>query len=367
MVMIWVRLIVISTVFWLAALLSAQAKTDGQYASIILDTDSLDILHARQIDAARYPASLTKIMTLHLAFEAIDRGDVALSDTLSVSAHAARTPPVGIGLARGQSVTLDTLIQAVAVRSANDAAVALAEALAGSEDAFVARMNAKAEALGMRGTTFRNPHGLPDEAQMTTARDMAKLSLATLTRFPHHYHYFGQTHFRGKRNTNKLLTSRDDVDGFKTGYTRASGYNLVISAARDDRRIIAIVLGGASSGARFAHMSELIDRGFAVMDKLAAPVLSASTPSVGVGQNWALQIDGFDSPAEAEILADRLVRTVGQGAVVPRSAFRSGTRVHSIRVENLENRTARDLCAGHAELLGIAARRCKVLSVVHSG
>lgn len=352
----------------LMSLSMAMAKTEGRYASIIIDTQSLEILHARQIDAARYPASLTKIMTLHLAFAAIDRGDISLSDEVRISNYAASTPPVGIGLRQGQSMTIDALIQAVSVRSANDAAVALAEAVAGSEGLFVARMNALAKDLGMHRTHFRNPHGLPDENQLTTARDMAKLAQATLARFPHHYHYFGQTHFRGKANTNKLLRTRADVDGFKTGFTRASGYNLVISAQQNGDRIIAIVLGGASSGSRFEHMSDLIDRGFAVMNAPPAPVMTAvSYADTSPDRSWALQIDGFESRAEAEILADRLIRTAGMGEIRSRSGTFDGRTLHSIRIEALNHGAARQLCADHADLLNIPSRRCKVLSVVHSG
>lgn len=366
--MIWVRLFVIAIGIGLLSLSHAYGKTEGRYASIIIDTDSLEILHARQIDAPRYPASLTKIMTLHLAFAALDRGDMSLSDEVLVSDYASRTPPVGIGLVKGQKVSIDTLIQAVAVRSANDAAVALAEAVAGSEGLFVVRMNALAKDMGMQRTHFRNPHGLPDDHQLTTARDMAKLAHATLTRFPHYYHYFGQTHFRGARNTNRLLTRRKDVDGFKTGYTRASGYNLVISATQKDGRIIAIVLGGASSGSRFDHMSDLIDRGFSVLNTPPAPIIAASAKTNrSVDRSWALQIDGFESPAEAEILADRLIRTAGIGTITPRSGTYEGRTLHSIRIEALDRLSARQLCADHAELLEITSRRCKVLSVAHSG
>ncbi|MEM7728345.1 MAG: D-alanyl-D-alanine carboxypeptidase family protein, partial [Pseudomonadota bacterium] len=213
---------------------AARSPVEGRYASIIVDANRLDVLHARQIDASRHPASLTKVMTLYLTFEALDQGTLTLDREVAVSKTAARTPPVSMGLRAGQTVDVDTLIQAVAVRSANDAAALLAEVMGGSQDAFVARMNERAASLGLRGTHFRNPHGLPDAAQVTTARDMAKLAVATMERFPHHYHYFGQSHFRGARNTNGLLASRSDVDGFKTGYTRASGYNLIISAARGE-------------------------------------------------------------------------------------------------------------------------------------
>lgn len=378
--MIWVHRIAIAIGLWAVLLMPSHANTDGRYASIIVDAKSLDVLHARQIDALRHPASLTKIMTLYLVFEALDRGTLSLGQTVTVSAVAARTPPVSMGLKPGQAVSIDTLIQAVAVRSANDAAVVLAETLSGDETRFADVMTAKARSLGMRQTIFRNANGLPHPEQITTARDMAKLAHATMREFPHYYHYFGQESFRGARNTNRLLTRRDDVDGFKTGYTRASGYNLVISAVRDDRRLIAVVLGGASSGARNTHMSDLIDRGFAVMDQIElagkapapTPVRSpqfvqASAARTPVATNWALQINGFDSPAEAEILSDRLVRAANRGQVAQRSR-QDADRVHySVRVEGLDNRTARSLCADHPRLLGIEPRRCLVLSTTNPG
>ena len=373
-----IRRLVIAALLWFCAL---PALAEGRYASIIIDADSLDILHARQIDASRHPASLTKIMTLHLTFEAIDQGRLTLDQSVTVSRNAARTPPVKMGLRAGQSVRIDTLVQAVAVRSHNDAAVVLAETLAGSEAAFAQRMNAKARELGMQNTVFRNANGLPDDAQVTTARDMAKLAHATLARFPQHYHYFGQTEFRGRKNTNGLLP-RADVDGFKTGYTRASGYNLVISGTRaiagETRRIIAVVLGGASKDSRNQHMGELVDRGFDVIAKTGtrrvvrhtpppkpAATILAATPTRPV--RWAVQIGGFASPAEAEIAAAALSRHARSGTVVPHSGFAGGQPVHSARVEDLEQAEARQLCAEHSAILSIPARRCRVLSTGRAG
>lgn len=363
----WVRLAIIAIVFCVAV--PAKAETSGRYASIIVDANSLDILHARQIDAQRHPASLTKIMTLYLTFEAIESGQLTLDQSVQTSAHAARTPPGKMGLRRAEDIRIDTLIQAVAVTSANDAAVVLAEAIGGTEPQFVGLMNAAAETLGMRRTTFRNAHGLPDGDQVTTARDMAKLAIATRDRFPQYYHYFGQTHFRGRASTNKLLKERTDVDGFKTGYTRASGYNLVISAVRDQERIIAVVLGGASSGSRNSHMSDLIDRGFDVLTAQSAPVIAASAPTAipMKKRGWAMQIDGFASPAETAIHADSLVRRAGLGTATPRQRQRGAKVLYSVRVEALDQATARKLCADHAEVLGIPARRCKVLSITNSG
>ena len=251
-------------------------EVTGKYASIVVDADTLDILHARQIDALRYPASLTKVMTLVLVFDAVRAGEIALDTEMTVSATAAKASPVKIHLKAGQTITVDEAVRAVAVRSANDAAVVIAEHLAGSEAAFAERMTARARELGMKSTTFRTANGLPDPHQVTTARDMAKLASAVLRTYPEHYHYFGQESFtwrgRTRRNTNALLGSLPGVDGFKTGFTNASGYNLVISAERDGRRLIAVVLGGASGKSRNAHMSDLVEKSFERMG--VAPVIA---------------------------------------------------------------------------------------------
>lgn len=383
----WVRLIVnaigLALLTFIAS--STAAAAQDKYASIIVDADSLSVLHARSIDAQRYPASLTKIMTLYLTFEAIEQGQISLSTVVSVSPHAARTPPVKMGLKPGQRVSVETLIQAVAVRSFNDAAIVLAEAVAGSEEAFVDRMNQRARRLGLRNTVFKNPHGLPDNQQLTTARDMAKLAYATLSRFPQHYDYFGQASFNGKANTNKLLTQRDDVDGFKTGYTRASGYNLVISAVRNDRRLIAVVLGGASSGSRNAHMDDLIERGFDVMAQTPAfvagtapnppaetlalrgstprPIVqpARSTPSTS-RNGWAVELGGFTTAAEANIFADYMRRSVNDGTIMPVSLVQGRRTYHVARLEGLTATQAREACAARNRFPGLPSGRCLVLS-----
>ena len=215
-------------IIFLFVLMTGSAfSEEHRYASIVVDADTLEIIHARQIDEKRFPASLTKVMTLYLTFDALNEGRLKLKEQVSVSQHAAQTPPSKLGLKAGQKISVEDLIQALAVKSANDAAVVLAERLAGSEDAFAIRMTAKAKSLGMMRTTFKNPHGLPHPEQKSSARDMAKLASNILKNHRRYYHYFGQTHFSYKgtkyKNTNKLLHWLDGVDGFKTGYTRASG------------------------------------------------------------------------------------------------------------------------------------------------
>lgn len=250
----------------------ANTNPQNKYASIIIDADTLEILHARSIDDLRYPASLTKMMTLYLTFDALERGELSLNEPLLISARAARTPPVRLGLRAGRTITTHQAIQALTVKSANDVAVVLAERLGGSEKEFAALMTQKAKALGMQRTVFRNASGLPDEGQFTTARDMGKLSEALLRTHRKYYPYFSQKSFsyqgRISTNHNTLLGKVDGVDGFKTGFTNASGYNLVLSAKRNGRRLIAVVLGGASSRSRDTHMADLIERGFKVQKQV---------------------------------------------------------------------------------------------------
>jgi len=263
------RMLISIVVTALLSLSAFAGDSPRRYASIVVDADTLEIIHARQIDDMRYPASLTKVMTLYLAFDALNAGTLFLNEPVRVSTNAARTAPTKLGLRSGQTITVENLIQAIAVKSANDAAVVLAERLAGSEAAFAEQMTSKARSLGMMKTTFKTANGLPHPEQKTSARDMAKLASNILNNHRRYYHYFGQERFRyGSRtykNTNGLLHWLNGVDGFKTGYTRDSGYNLIVSAQRDGRRLIAVVLGGASGTSRNSHMQDLIERGFNVM------------------------------------------------------------------------------------------------------
>jgi D-alanyl-D-alanine carboxypeptidase len=213
---------------------------------------------------------------------------------------------------------VDDLINAVAVRSANDAAVVLAEHLSGSEDAFAFQMTAKARSLGMSKTTFKTANGLPHPEQVTTARDMAKLANAILVNHRRHYHYFGIESFRynGRtyRNTNGLLHDREDVDGFKTGFTRASGYNLIVSAQRDGRRLIAVVLGGASGSSRNSHMSDLVERGFDVMGVKPQVITVAQTPeNVKPAPKKTLQIIRLRGP---KTISNNVIKASTQTTIV---------------------------------------------------
>jgi len=233
------------------------------YADIVIDDNSGQVLHDVNADEPRHPASLTKIMTLYLLFEQLDAGALKLDSPLPVSAKAALEPPTRLGLKAGQTIAVGDAIGGIVTRSANDAAVVVSEAVGGSEEEFAKLMTRKARALGMAGTTYVNASGLPDEAQITTARDQAILGRAIHDRFPSYYSYFSLLYFRyqGKdlHNHNGLLGKLEGVDGIKTGYTEASGYNLALSVRRAKKCVVAVVLGGTSNSERDARMRQLIE------------------------------------------------------------------------------------------------------------
>ena len=241
---------------------AAPAHANSKYAAIVVDANTGKTLFSSSADAARYPASLTKMMTLYLTFEALQSGKLKTSSKITFSKNAAGEPPTKLGVKAGGSVTVETAILSLVTKSANDAATALAEKLGGSEAGFARLMTAKARQLGMTGTIFRNAHGLPNAAQHSTARDMATLGIALREHFPQYYSYFSTRSFKyGKQrltNHNRLLGRVKGVDGIKTGYTRASGFNLVSSVSDGNRRIVAVVMGGQSAKSRDNHMAELI-------------------------------------------------------------------------------------------------------------
>ncbi len=246
----------------MASVFAAPAEAAPKYAGIVVDAKTGKVLYSEDPDGLRYPASLTKMMTLYLTFEALEAGRIRLDAKVPVSANAAKEPPSKLGVRAGGSVTVDQAIRALVTRSANDIATALGEFLGGSEDRFAKMMTSKARALGMTRTTYRNAHGLPNTAQMTTARDQARLSIALRQHFPQYYSYFSIRTFNfGKQvigNHNRLVGNVKGVDGIKTGYTRAAGSNLATSAQLDGRSIVAVVLGGRSSAARDATMRKLV-------------------------------------------------------------------------------------------------------------
>ena len=237
------------------------------YAAMVMDARSGEILHAHNADTRLHPASLTKMMTLYVVFEAVENGEIGLDTMVTISQHAASEPPSKLGLRAGQKIRLRHLIRAAAIKSANDAATALAEAIEGSEARFARRMNRTAKAMGMTRTTFKNAHGLTESGHLSTARDMTILGRHVFYDYPEYYNLFSRiTADAGVRkvyHTNRaLLNSYRGADGIKTGYTRAAGFNLVASAERGGERIIATVFGGNSTASRNAKVAELLDLGF---------------------------------------------------------------------------------------------------------
>ncbi|MCY3984567.1 MAG: D-alanyl-D-alanine carboxypeptidase [Roseovarius sp.] len=269
----------------LMAVLSVSAKA-AQYAAVVMDARTGKVLHARSADTRLHPASLTKMMTLYIAFEAVENGEIGLDTKVKISKHAANEPPSKLGLRTGQRVKLRYLIRAAAIKSANDAATAIGEAIEGSEAKFARRMNRTAKAIGMKRTTFKNAHGLTESGHLSTARDMTILGRQLLYDYPEYYNLFSRiTAQAGSakiRHTNrKLLRSYDGADGIKTGYTRAAGFTLTASAERGGERIIATVFGGRSVDTRNKRVMELLDMGFQRAPTRVAEVAPAKPPYIG--------------------------------------------------------------------------------------
>ncbi len=241
-----------------------------QYESIVVDADTGRVLHEANADIASPPASLTKMMTLFMLFDALKRGEVRMNTPMKASAHAASQAPTKIGLTRGKAITVDQAIDAEVTKSANDVAVVIAEHLGGTEERFAEMMTAKARSMGMDKTTFRNASGLPDPGQFSSARDMAILAKHLIQDHPDFYPLFSRLEFaygaQTIRTHNHLLETYEGADGIKTGYTVASGYNLVSSAKRGNQRLIGVVFGGATAAARDRHMVDLLDDGFAALN-----------------------------------------------------------------------------------------------------
>lgn len=246
--------------------LANPVQANPRYAAIVIDADTGEVLHETNADARRYPASLTKMMTLYMLFEAVEQRKMTLDTRMRVSAHAGSMPQTNINLKKGDTISVREAIPALIVRSANDVAAVVAEALGGTEANFGRMMTEKARKLNMRATTFRNASGLPHGEQRTTARDMATLSTRLMKDFPQHYHYFSTQSFRYKGITynshNRMVRNTQGVDGLKTGFIRASGFNVATSARRGNRRIIGVVMGGQTAASRDQQMAQLLDRSF---------------------------------------------------------------------------------------------------------
>ena len=285
-----------------------------RYAAVVVDAETGEVLFSRRADSLRYPASITKVMALYLTFEALAAGRISLDDRVEISPRAAAQSPTKLGLPVGASLSVSEAMQALAIKSANDVAVALAEKLGGgSERRFAAMMTLRARELGMVNTHFVNASGLPDSRQLSTARDLAILSRAVLRDFPQHYALFGQQSFafEGRRmnNHNGLLWRMPGADGLKTGFTNASGYNLAVSAVRGNRRLVAVVLGGPSTARRNAKAESLLLTGFDLTTRRdrgeRVQFAEASFESEPAPASLLAQA----SPEAEPLLADRVVLT----------------------------------------------------------
>ncbi|WP_408904473.1 D-alanyl-D-alanine carboxypeptidase family protein [Neoroseomonas alba] len=278
---------------WLTAFPAAAQIGSERYSAMVVDARTGTVLIAANPDEQRYPASLTKMMTLYMLFEALREGRVQLNTPIRMSDEAASRPPSKLGLPPGATLTAEQAILALVTKSANDVASAVGEHLGGSEERFAQLMTLRARALGMSRTTFRNASGLPDPDNVTTARDMATLGLRLIHDFPDRYRYFSTMHFAwGRqmiRNHNRMLGDYDGADGIKTGYIRDSGFNIVTSAQRDGVRLVGVTMGGSSWVERDRHMGALLDQGFARLGVAARPpsalmAAAAATGAVGAAR-----------------------------------------------------------------------------------
>jgi len=329
-----------------------------RYAAYVMDANTGEVLYEKNADSPRYPASITKLMTLYLAFEALQAGKLSLSDRVYVSAHSAGVAPSKLGVRPGDSVSVDEAIRAMTVKSANDMAVAMAEKIGGSEGKFAALMTLRAQELGMNNTQYVNASGLPDSRQISTAHDIAVLSRALMRDFPQYYPYFSlrSFDFRGRviPGHEHLLGAVPGVDGLKTGYTAASGFNLASSAQRDGKRIIGVVLGGSSVAARDEHMEDLLNTSFSVMHRRSlgeritvaqnlyepaptGPILRPATEEGDGDQSGLKIVMNDDSAAAMRPIDDPLVRP----AVFHRAAAEPCREVRTTRVERHHGRRIR--------------------------
>jgi len=358
------------------------AGVDARAASLVVDVESGQVISSDAPNHLWYPASLTKMMTVYVALSEIEAGRLSFDDKIKVSSYAAGQSPVKFGLKAGQVITVRQAINAAIVASGNDAAVALAEKVAGSEEAFAARMTAMARDLGMARTVFRNASGLPHDGQVTTARDMAVLATALLRDYPKHYPLFNQRAVTiGKRSrgtVNGILGSYAGADGFKTGFTCGSGYNLVASATRDGRRVIGVVLGSANRGQRTIEMTGLLNRAFAMntakgatlaelgqivtkADNGAAPtILSGGKCTAAVGEDggtitsaarlsgWGVVFGAYPERGKAEQVLTSAKKSLGTLAKGGRPAIvqkaYEGTARYSAMLVGLDQAAAGKAC-----------------------
>ncbi len=284
-----------------------------RYAALIMDEQTGAILHQENAYAKRYPASLTKMMTLYMLFEALNKGKLSMRTEMVASKYAAGMPQTNLSLRPGSKITVEQAIKALVIRSANDVAVVVAEKVGGSVPNFAAMATAKARQLGMKNTVFRNPHGLPDPAQYTTAYDMALLGKALKRDYPQYYAYFNTRSFSYNGVTytthNNVLNRYSGTDGIKTGFIRASGFNLVTSVNKHGRKLVGVVMGGFTARSRDDQMISLLNRTYAQLNDKTfreRAFASATTPSVavaGVAAPLPMTKPVISKPADIELAA----------------------------------------------------------------
>lgn len=303
------RLALAALVLMLGAMGAAPAQANSKYAAIVLDYATGDVLHSRRADVALYPASLTKMMTLYMLFEALERGELRLGSRLDVSRRAAGMPASKLGLRAGSTITVEQAIDAIVVKSANDVAVVIAEALAGSEPRFADAMTRRARAIGMRHTSFKNASGLPHRQQKSSAADMARLAYRLIHDHPRYYPYFSHRSFAfngvNHRGHNRLLVSYAGMDGLKTGYTQASGFNLAATARRSGERVIVVVFGGRSARSRDKEVARLLDLGFERLRERRPAPLVALLPQAKPGTAMAAVAAAPPAAPPTNEVADR--------------------------------------------------------------
>jgi len=359
------RIAVLAAVLLICAL---SQPAHAKYASYVVDADTGEVLAGLNEETRNYPASLTKMMTLYLVFDRLKSKKWTLATKLDVSRRASRQPASHLGLRAGTTITVEQAILALVTKSANDVATVVAENISGRERNFALKMTARARSLGMAKTTFRNASGLPHRAQLSTAKDMSILARALLRDFPEYYHYFSTPSFTfdgvTHSNHNRLLKTYPGADGFKTGYIRASGFNLVASATRDGRRIIGVVFGGRSSSHRNRHMAKLLDQGFDVLRKRygtsliakaavpeakTASLAPAAQPGATPASVWAVQVGAFSQVSQAQAAAQKAIGKApsylseGQIRIVPLKK-RNGDILHRARIVGISKRDAYRTC-----------------------
>ncbi|WP_428536230.1 D-alanyl-D-alanine carboxypeptidase family protein [Rhodopila sp.] len=364
--------IVLTSLLFAGWLLTGSARAQigsARYSSIVVDANNGDVLEDVNADQPRHPASLTKMMTLYVTFEALRDRRISLDQAVPVSPHAASMQPTKLGLLPGSRLSVEQAILGLITRSANDAASALGELLGGSEDRFAEMMTLRARALGMTHTTFMNASGLPNDLQWTTARDLAILSRRLINDFPAYYGYFSTPSFVWHRqiifNHDSMLRSYPGADGLKTGYTEASGHNLVTSAVRGGVRLIGVVLGAGSNGERDIHMTALLDHGYEQLDVLPArkPLLLASrvsliasahaaeigplAPRHAAAANWTVQVGSYATPAAAHSAAMAARREAEAGEVRVEPFRQRAKRLWRAQVTGLTQTDAKDACSGY--------------------